>query len=243
MTGAQEIGSPTSSLGRWVQGKHLLPEAVAGLRRRFEAQPERYLVVDDFLLPERLARIREAVNRDGVMETAFKVYDSNDWVSRERFDETPDDRRFIYETIYAGPRPGQEMSPAVIEDALFRMEMGKPDFRGWLSAVTGLPAERTGRINLKKLEQEHFLRWHNDRSPGRTLCLVLYLHAEWHPDLGGRLLMQRQDGCVDALEPLFNRLILFDPCADALHAVEVMQGDWARLNYSAWFHRRENGGG
>ncbi|WP_049976295.1 2OG-Fe(II) oxygenase [Azospirillum sp. B506] len=234
-----------TALARWVQPRHLQADAIVALRRRFQASPERYMVIDDFLAPEHLPKIRQVLLEDGIVKTFFRVYGTREWVTKEQFEGVGDDCRFIHEGIYVGPHPDKRMSPAVLTDMMFRKELKGPAFHQWLTAITGQPVGHTGTINLKSLGREHFLRWHSDQVPGRVLCAVLYLHTDWRAEFGGRLLMQRQDGGIDCIEPATNRLILFDPQSNINHAVEPMTeaaGDWARLNYSAWFYQRNGQG-
>jgi len=232
-----------SSLRHWVQQQHLRPGAIAEMRRRFESRPERYFVVDDFILPERLRTIRGLLTEDGVLQTAYKVFGAKGWASEQQFHDAADEDRFIHELIYDKPREGRERSPAVVEDALFRLELKRPTFHAWLAATMGLPVDRTGPINLKRLNNEHFLRWHTDEIPFRTVCLVLYLHEDWIPTYGGRFLMRRLAGGIDTVEPLFNRLVVFNPGAHSDHAVEPMTpaaAEWARLNYTVWLYGGED---
>ncbi|WP_049974669.1 2OG-Fe(II) oxygenase [Azospirillum sp. B4] len=242
MTDSGPSGGFDPALARWVQARHLLPDAVADLRHRFHASPERYLVIDDFLVPEHPHQMRRVLLEDGIIETVYKIYETREWVTKEQFDDAADDQRFIHEGIYVRPHADKRMSPAVLTDLLFRKAIQGAAFHHWLRAITGRPVDRTGQINLKKLHKEHMLRWHSDGVKGRVLCAVLYLHDDWRAEYGGRLLMQRRDGGIDAIDPLFNRLVLFDPQSKIDHAVEPMTaaaGDWARLNYTAWFYQKD----
>lgn len=228
-----------TTLRQWIQPQHLHPDAVADMAHRFTSRPERYHVIDDFLAPDRLADIRQALLADGVLKPAYKLYDRPGWVNEDEFNGMPDDKRFISEMIYRGPRPGREMARSVIMDMLFRQEIKGATFHDWLGRATGRPVHTTGVINLKRLNRSHFLRWHNDRVENRTLCMVLYLHEGWCPDYAGRFLMRRLDGGMDIVEPIGNRLILFDPQVETEHAVEDIaeaSATWPRLNYTAWFY-------
>ncbi|MDR3518281.1 MAG: hypothetical protein P4M00_20995 [Azospirillaceae bacterium] len=49
------------ALGRWIQAQYRQPAAVADLRRRFQDGPERYRVIDKFLVPEHPQRIRKVL--------------------------------------------------------------------------------------------------------------------------------------------------------------------------------------
>lgn len=226
------------SLEKWIQPQHLTADAVAALRRKFDQRPIPCVWIDDFMNTERLTSIRNVALHDGVMETLYKLYDRNEWVSKETFYAAPEEQRFIFETTCRGFRPGHEMSPSVLSHLRLMADLARPAFHAWLSAVTGEPVDDVASVILNALGRHHFLRWHNDAHPQRTVCAVLYLHQGWQPNYGGRLLMELPDGSVEAIEPHFNRLVLFFPQHSTRHAVEPMTeaaGSWLRLNYTAWF--------
>ncbi|GAB6039780.1 2OG-Fe(II) oxygenase [Endothiovibrio diazotrophicus] len=226
------------SLGRWIQPAHLTPEAIAEAARRFQGSPDRYLYLDGFLEPERLAAIRTLVLEEGRMEPAHKLYDPPGWVDEATFEAAPEGRRFISERIYQGPKPGYEMSGPVLLDAAFRMLMRSAPFLAWLSAIVGRPAREPEGIKLKWLDRGHFLRRHSDAAENRVACMVLYLHEQWRPEYDGRFVMFGNDGGRQFVEPICNRLLLFDPYAGTAHEVEPMaeaMGEWVRINYTVWF--------
>ncbi|MBN9527171.1 MAG: 2OG-Fe(II) oxygenase [Alphaproteobacteria bacterium] len=229
-------------LAKWVQPQHLAAGAVAALRRQFDSRPERLIHVDEFLLSHHVDAIRQVLLGDGVVEPAYKVAarpGQARWIGREEFDHTPDGERVIAEFIYRHPRPGRELAASILTDVMFRRELQGDSFMGWLAAATGRPIRRCGTINLKLLDHSSMLRWHSDRNAGRLLCMVFYVHATWPEAFGGRFLMQRLDGGVEAVAPLCNRLVLFDPQVEVRHAVEdiaAAAGTHGRMNYSVWYY-------
>ncbi|MFV3130304.1 2OG-Fe(II) oxygenase [Niveispirillum sp. KHB5.9] len=227
------------ALGKWITARHLTPDAIAAAHRAFNGRDERYVVLDDIMDPARLAQIRHLIQEEGEVRTAYKLYTESGWVDGDRFVQAPDEERFIHEHIYTGPKPGHAMSQPTLHDRLFRMFVGSRPFADFLSAITGLGIGALQNVNLKRLNADHFLRWHSDRSPGRALCMVIYLHDDWQPAYDGRLLMQRADGNgIDRIDPLFNRLVVFSPNVSTQHAVEPLSpaaAGWSRLNYSLWF--------
>lgn len=238
MTVSAGIDFAAAPIRRWIQPQHLDPAALADLARQFSERPERYVAVNDFLAVDRLAQIRAALLEDGEVETAYKLFGDEEPTTKERFEAAAESRRFICENRYVGPRRGREMAPSVLQEALFRMEMRGAGYRAWLSAIAGETIGATETIILNKMAPGHMLGWHNDAINQRKLCAVLYLHEDWRPEYGGRLLMRRRDGGLDAIEPLCNRLVVFAPTVESVHRVEPIDpavGDWLRLNYTAWF--------
>lgn len=232
-----------AKLSRWINAQYLTPDGIAAIKNTFTDRPERYVVLDDVMDSARLDQIRALVLRDGNMQSHYKLYSENSWVEQNRFEQAPDQEQFIFEEIYTSHRPDLAMSQTVLHDVLFRNFVGSPPFAEWLSAITGFEVGAVQNINLKRLGVEHFLRWHSDKSPGRVLCMTLYLHQGWQQAYGGHLLMCRADGNgADQIEPLFNRMVLFNPNSKSQHAVEPLTPaaeGWSRINYSIWFMQRQ----
>ena len=71
----------------------------------------------------------------------------------------------------------------------------------------------------------------------RGLCAVLYVHAQWEPRYGARLVQYERDTVRRHVEPRTNRLVVFLPGGARRHAVEpiVDIDGWQRCSYSLWF--------
>lgn len=232
-----------TKLAPWIGPQHLSDAAIAATAERYGGTPDRFVVLDDFLAPTRLAAIRRLVLAEGIMEPAHKVYGPGGFVDQATFEKAPEDERFLTERIYRAPKPEHAFSEPALMDLNFRRMLRSEPFHAWLRAVTGSPVFRTDLINLKWLDRGHFLKRHGDNSPGRLACMILYVHEGWRPEYGGRFIMHCRDGRQDIVEPLTNRLILFDPSAGTEHEVEAMaedMGEWIRINYSVWFYGRES---
>lgn len=74
---------------------------------------------------------------------------------------------------------------------------------------------------------------HNDYTEGMdTVVSFLYLSPGWHPDFGGRLLLnssERQDDVAASIEPVKNRLVAFRTLGDYWHSVEKVC-NWERIS-------------
>ncbi len=232
-----------TKLAPWIGPQHLSDDAIAAAAERYRGTPDRFIVLDDFLAPTRLAAIRRLVLAEGIMEPAHKVYGLRGFVDQDTFEEAPEDKRFLTERIYRSPKPEHAFGEPALMDLSFRRMLRSAHFHALLRAVTGSPVVSTGLINLKWLDRGHFLKRHGDDSPGRLACMVLYVHEGWRPEYRGRFIMHCRDGRREIVEPLTNRLILFDPFAGTEHEVEPMaedMGEWVRINYSVWFYEQQS---
>lgn len=207
-------------------------------------------IVDQFLTPPMLAMIRDVVATAGQFEDNLKLYSQaraarqddaqgiRGEVDRATFEAADSEDHFIHQRRLVGMRPGQEDSSAAKGEAFFRRMLSGPAMHEWLEMVTGIAVSQTGGINLKLHGPGDLLAEHSDARAGRKLCGVLYAHEDWQPAYGARFSLRLADGQVRLIDPLPNRLILFDVTTQNLHQVtalgEVPEG-WMRVNYSVWF--------
>lgn len=227
-----------SRLQDWINPAYLAGEAIATHAERMAASPARLLVLDDFLLPRRLADLRDVLAESGLLKPVYALVGKG----RQRASEAewlaaPEQARFYHHWEVEGPRPGHAMSRSYLTHISLRDVLGTRPFLDFFGHLCGERLEGLGMVNGKSIGAAQFLRPHSDAEPGRRLCAVLYLNDDWRPEFGGRFLLYRGREQVGSVDPLGNRLLLFMPDSGYLHAVapiEPIAGDWKRWNYSFW---------
>jgi len=223
---------------------------IAELREAIGDGENRHLIVDNVISSPLLKLLRDVSKSDGEFEEVLKLRSAakesgaapssapRGTVSAQRFAHAEDNDKFINQRRLTGPKPGKEGSPAMNADTLLRRAFQSEGFLSWLTQITGITISRAGGINLKLHGPGSFLRRHSDERAGRKVCLVLYIHEDWQDEYAGRFLLHLADGTTKAIDPIPNRLILFDVRQKNAHEVEGL-GDvpsgWVRINYSAWF--------
>ncbi len=233
-----------------VQAHVRTSEAITQLRENFACGYNRHVLIDNVINPQLLNLLRQVAWEDGDFSANLKLGSATKaekqsgtiaprgTVSQAAFVAAPEADRFIHQRKLTGAKPGRENSPAMQAERLVRRAMGGAGFLGWLGAIADMELGRAGGINLKLHGPGNFLRKHSDARTGRKLCLVLYLHEHWEEHFGGRFLLHLADGSAKVIEPLPNRMVLFDVTHDNFHQIEplgnVPEG-WVRINYSAWF--------
>ncbi len=236
------------TLATLVDSRHLSSAAIARLRH--DEAANRHWVVDNFLAPHLLPLIREVVEHAGDFEDNLKLapaaraprpagYDGiRGKVDKTTFEAAPESDRFIRQQRLIGMRPGFEGSRAAKAEAFVRRMLASRPLHQWLDALTGISVSQTGGINLKLHRPGDFLRPHSDARPGRKLCAVIYTHADWAPVFDGRFVLHCVDGTHKRIDPLPNRMIVFDVMQENVHAIEPLghiPKGWLRVNYTAWF--------
>lgn len=215
----------------------------------FAQRPNRHVVLDDVFQPSLLRLLRQVADGDGEFSDNLKLRSASKQISAsvdevrgrvraDVFAAAPELDQFIKQRLLTGARPGREDSAPMRAERLVRQAMISDEFLAWLGAICTMDLTRAGGINLKLHGLDSLLRKHSDARRGRKLCMVHYLHDHWEARYGGRFLLHRNDGTTTAIDPLPNRMILFDVTEDNFHEIEPLGpecGSWVRINYSAWF--------
>ena len=93
--------------------------------------------------------------------------------------------------------------------------------------------------NYFRLGSNDFVKQHADDSPGREVCMLLYLNKEWSNNVGGELVFIGKDDKSVNIAPLHNRCVLFDPSSKGSeHWVEKLHDthtDGYRYNVTSWY--------
>lgn len=224
---------------RWFAPEWLQPDRMAQLRARLQDSPQKAVVLDGFLQPDRAALLLDCFERDGDFEVEHAIRGTKGRVSAEIWSATPDIKRFYRYRQVIHPRPGHEMATGYLAHLRFNNALRHPPMRNWFAAVSGLSFRDTVNSYAKAYDPGDFLRKHSDVGPGRQLCLVLYLSRQWEADWGGAFEMYDPDGAtVLTVDPLPNRLLLFMPRKGWDHAVAPIHYARAtarRYNYTSWF--------
>lgn len=223
-------------LAKWIDRRHLTTEALQGISADLVESTARLAVIDNFIEGDRFALLQDVFAGDGKFEPQYKLFSRKQRVSVEEFRSAAEQERFLSHLELVGPSPGRELAKSVLTDLLFRNFLrGKGlDF---FSTISKFSVQSVQMINAKILTQNHFLRPHSDATPGRKLCCVFYMNDDWSPDHGGRFELYLDDRKVRTIEPIGNRLLVFQPDTAYCHAVEpfgAASGSWRRGNYSFW---------
>ena len=93
--------------------------------------------------------------------------------------------------------------------------------------------------NYFRLGPQDFVEQHADDSPGREVCMLLYLNKQWRENVGGELIFAGKDDKNISTAPLFNRCVLFDPSSQGSeHWVKSLSSEMThayRYNATSWY--------
>ena len=92
--------------------------------------------------------------------------------------------------------------------------------------------------NFFRLTADDFVNQHADDSPGREVCMLLYLNKVWNNN-GGELVFMGEADYPIQIAPIYNRCVLFNPSSKGSeHWVKPMIYDDTvkyRYNVTSWY--------
>jgi hypothetical protein len=230
----------------WINQEHLEPARQAMYSAAFMSVSYPSIVIDNFLRPEKLTALQNFFETEAKFEEKFFVksrlqehsFGAEDAVSAESWHVTPERHRASMEYIYAGPHPDYLMGSGTITNMKFGELLRSPNFMNFLERVTGIRCMTLTGIMTRVMIGGQYIKPHHDFRPDRDLCGVFYLSAGWHPTYGGCFRHRGNGSDSVQIEPLPNRLLLFQPRTELLHDVEPISqagAEWRRCAYTLWF--------
>jgi hypothetical protein len=230
----------------WINPRHLATDAQALYRATLAGAPHASVVIDEFLRDDKLDLLRLVFAGEGAFEERHYLWEwtsggrSEKTVSAEAWQSAAESQRAFVERVFTGARPEHRLGRGILTHFKFVDLLSSPEFMGFLESVSGIrPAALTGLL-MRSMGAGHYIPPHSDFMPIRDLCGVFYISSGWQPRLGGRFRHCGSDAERVPIEPIANRLLLFEPQAKARHDVEPVEKSdegWERWSYSIWFGR------
>ncbi|MDP5460068.1 2OG-Fe(II) oxygenase [Alishewanella sp. SMS8] len=224
----------------WLNNALITDTAVRAFRKQLIHSSPKHLVLDDLFdtakLHNVLAALQHASNWQMQQHTYSALYvDSSTW------QKTNAQQRFVQRDLWQRP---EQNDPSDIAQQ-FLLFLRSSEFLALLSrlfkvALTDInvanPAINT---NYFRLSANDFVKQHADDSPGRELCMLLYLNQDWHEQDGGELVFMGTHQQPIAISPQFNRCVLFDPASPGaehwVKPVSCSSKQVFRYNVTSWY--------
>jgi hypothetical protein len=235
---AMDDASPLAYL---LQSQHLSDSATRSYHDAFEQTPSRFVVIEDFLVPDIAARLSEFLRSEAEFAREYGLYSAEDEPVEEAEWEAADEQdRFFRFGKLVGTPPQFAFSDNSLTYLRFRTAFQSDDnLRLFFEAVTGLELAASDDFGSHSMRAGDFLKPHDDNNRNRRLALVLYLSPSWKPEHGGALHIVDQDGSESVIQATYNSLVAFDTRANTVHYVEPIRdaaGEESRLTIGGWYH-------
>lgn len=224
----------------WLNEQQTSDVAIRSYRQTLRHASVRHVVIDDLFADDLLQQVWTILQQEGQWQTQQHTYQAL-YVDTATWQSTPNPERFVQRQFWQ-----RGVSSTNVAEQFLQF-LRSPSFMALLSRIFSVQltdesvAEPLSNTNYFRLGHQDFVRLHADDSPGREVCMLLYLNQNWQPNFGGELVFQ---GCQDEpiqISPRYNRCVLFDPCAPGsehwVNAVTSAQPRH-RLNVTSWYWSR-----
>lgn len=238
----------------WLNQQQITASAIRAFRKTLLHSTPRHVVIDQLFDPAKLLEVSRVLQQADGWQTQHHTYSAL-YVDQAKWQKTPQAQRFVQRDLWqrsalSGNCPAitetvtatQAKSNPALE---FLDYLRGPEFMALLSRLFRVPitdihvADPALNTNYFRLSPTDFVNQHADDSPGREVCMLLYLNEHWQEEQGGELVFMGQDHSPVAITPLFNRCVLFDPSsAGAEHWVNPVRGESGnhyRYNLTSWY--------
>ena len=224
----------------WLNKALITDAALRAFRKQLLHSSPKHLVLDGLFDAAQLHRVLHALQHAANWQTQQHTYSAL-YVDSSQWQKAAQEQRFVQRDLWQ--RPAQEdPSDIAVQFLLF---LRSAEFLALLSrlfkvALTDInvanPAINT---NYFRLSAADFVKQHADDSPGREVCMLLYLNKDWHEQDGGELVFMGTDQQHIAISPQFNRCVLFDPASTGaehwVNAVSSSSKQHYRFNVTSWY--------
>lgn len=227
----------------WLNDKQVVDSAVSTYRKSLLNTCPNYVVIDNLFDESKLEQVIALLRQPGNWKTQKHTYSAL-YVDDSQWQKTSREQRFVQRDVWQRNLADTSTPTANIAQDFLAYLRGE-EFMAFLSRIFKVRltdmnvAEPDINTNYFRLGREDFVEQHADDSPGREVCMLLYLNKDWAENAGGELVFIGCDEEPIRIAPLYNRCVLFDPSSKGSeHLVEKLNTkntDEYRYNVTAWY--------
>ena len=212
-------------------------------------------MIDNLFDEDKLDDVMRVLQQPHNWQTQKHTYSAL-YVDSVQWQKTSNDQRFVQRDVW---RREAASSSTSISNTIssynpysniahdFLSFLRGDEFMSVLSRIFNVPltdinvAEPEINTNYFRLGAADFVKQHADASPGRKVCMLLYLNKEWNSNAGGELAFIGTNNERISIAPLYNRCVLFDPSSKGSeHWVETLNSEYEyadeyRYNVTSWY--------
>lgn len=227
----------------WLNEQQITPSAIRAYRKALLNSSPNHIVIDGLFDQNKLDEVSQVLQREQQWQTQKHSYSAL-YVNDKKWQKTPDTERFVQRDLWDRTALCAQ-NPTSVSALEFLQFLRGQEFMSLLSRLFKVKitdinlAKPEMNTNYFRLSASDFVNQHADDSPGREVCMLLYLNKDWQHDNGGELVFLGKDDHPVTIAPLYNRCVLFDPSSEGSeHWVKAMASDGAttyRYNVTSWY--------
>jgi Rps23 Pro-64 3,4-dihydroxylase Tpa1-like proline 4-hydroxylase len=234
----------------WFNKDKISNAEILKYQRQLLSSHPNYVVIDDLFCIKKLDEIVKALQQDEHWETQKHTYDSL-YVDDNQWNDTNKEDRFVKRDVWRFSKPSstpssqhadQQSPENTAQD--FLSFLRSEEFMAFVSQIFNVQltdlnvAAPSINTNYFRLDKDDFVEIHADDSPGREVCMLIYLNKDWAVDTGGELVFSGKHKPV-SITPTYNRCVLFNPFSEGSeHWVKKLNSNNVnnyRYNITSWY--------
>lgn len=239
----------------WLNNEQAIDSALFTYRESLLSSCPNHIVIDNLFDEAKLDDVMRVLQQPYYWQTQKHTY-STLYVDSVQWQKTSNDQRFVQRDVWqreaassntANSNTISSYNPYSNIAHDFLSFLRGDEFMSVLSRIFNVPltdinvAEPEINTNFFRLGAADFVKQHADASPGRKVCMLLYLNKEWNSNAGGELAFIGTNNERISIAPLYNRCVLFDPSSKGSeHWVETLNAEYEyadeyRYNVTSWY--------
>ncbi len=227
----------------WLNDEQVINSAISTYRESLLTSFPNHIVIDGLFNKVKLNDVLKVLQQPHFWKTQNHTYSAL-YVDIHQWQNTCNDQRFVQRDVWQRDVvSANAISTNVALD--FLSYLRGEAFMSVLSRIFNAPLTDTNvtnpeiNTNYFRLGPDDFVKLHADDSPGRKVCMLLYLNEQWHENAGGELVFRGTNDNPISIAPLYNRCVLFDPASKGSeHWVKKLNAENTgvyRYNVTSWY--------
>lgn len=227
----------------WLNDEQVSDSAIRAYRKSLLSSCPNYVVIDNLFDAAKLEGVVSVLQQERCWQAQRHTYSAL-YVDKAQWQQASTEQRFVQRDVWQRNALISDTTDTNIADDFLSFLRGA-EFMSMLSRIFKVRltdmnvAKPDINSNYFRLGPTDFVELHADDSPGREVCMLLYLNKQWQNNGGGKLVFNGRDDEHISIAPLFNRCVLFDPSSHGSeHWVEKLnpeQADTYRYNITSWY--------
>ncbi|WP_333608090.1 2OG-Fe(II) oxygenase [Arsukibacterium sp.] len=227
----------------WLNKEKISNASISAYRKTLIQNAPNYIVIDDLFNGDKLDEVLKVLQLSSGWLTQKHSYSAL-YVDDMTWLRTRNKQRFVKRDLWQRDAADTDSSPSNLALA-FLSFLRSDEFLVLLSRIfrvslTDINLDKPDlNTNYFRLGASDFVNQHADDSPGRQVCMLLYLNKDWQSNNGGELVFMGTEEKHIYIEPQYNRCVLFDPSSPGaehwVNALKAPDSQLYRYNVTSWY--------
>ena len=232
----------------WLNDEQTTDSAICAYRKSLLSSCPNHIVIDNLFNETKLDDVMRVLLQLHNWKTQKHTYSAL-YVDDTQWQKTHNDQRFVQRDVWQREAVSSNTvsfnNPCSNIAQEFLSFLRGNEFMSVLSRIFNVQLTDMNvtnpeiNTNYFRLSTTDFVEQHADDSPGREVCMLLYLNKAWNNNAGGELVFIGKDNEPIRITPLYNRCVLFDPSSKGSeHWVGKLNSEYTdkyRYNITSWY--------